>query len=75
MIKTEFTEKFKRTYSDTYMIRKIGTNEIYSDAVDLLTSNFEYEETEELLPQPQLTDAEMLISLGVQPNGGMTDGN
>jgi hypothetical protein len=36
---------FTRTYSDAgVMIRKIGTDEIYSDAWDVL--DFEYEETD-----------------------------
>ena len=40
--------EFKRTYSDEdYLIRKIGTDEIYSEAVDVLNSSYEYEETEE----------------------------
>ena len=50
MIKTETIElnekQFKRTYSEAYQIRKVGTNEIYSEAVDILTANYEYEETD-----------------------------
>lgn len=43
--------EFKRTYSDEdYLIRKIGTDEIYSEAVDVLDSSYEYEETEEKIP-------------------------
>ena len=39
--------ELKRTYSDAnFMIRKTGTNEIYSDAVDLLDAPYEYEETD-----------------------------
>lgn len=47
-------KKFVKTYSDTYMIHKIGTDEIYIEAVDLPTSKFEYEETDELLPKEEL---------------------
>ena len=52
MIKTEpyfFNDKeFKRTFSDAgVMIRKVGTEEIYSEAVDLLTAPWQYEETDE----------------------------
>ena len=52
MIKTEpyfFNDKeFKRTYSDEgFLIRKVGTEEIYSEAVDLLTAPWQYEETDE----------------------------
>lgn len=43
--------EFKRTYSDEdYLIRKIGTDEIYSEAVDVLNSSYEYEETDEKIP-------------------------
>jgi hypothetical protein len=38
--------EFRRTYSDEgYLIRKVGTDEIYSEAVDLPDRNFEYVET------------------------------
>ena len=37
-----------RNYSDTYLIRKVGTNEVYIDTLD--TQIFEYEETADLLP-------------------------
>lgn len=37
---------FVRTYSDKYMIRKAGTEDIYSEAIDLPDSAFVYEETE-----------------------------
>jgi len=37
---------FKRTYSDNdLLIKKKNTNELYEEATDLLSSNFEYEET------------------------------
>ncbi len=40
--------EFRRTYSDEgYLIRKVGTDEIYSEAVDLPDRNFEYVETDE----------------------------
>lgn len=41
-------KKYKRTYSsENYYIKKIGTNEIYADAVDLLIVNYTYKETEQ----------------------------
>ena len=46
--------QFKKTVSDTYLIRKVGTDEIYSEAYDLLEKDYEYEETEELLPKDDL---------------------
>jgi hypothetical protein len=37
-----------RSYSDLgYKIRKIGTNEIYDEAVDLEDAGYEYEEIKE----------------------------
>lgn len=42
------TKTFKRTYSDCgYIIQKVGTDEKYSEAIDILDSDFEYEETSE----------------------------
>ena len=47
MIKAEVLEQFKKTTSDSgYKIRKIGTNEIYDEAVDLTEKAYEYEETD-----------------------------
>lgn len=41
-------KKFKRTYSDEgYYIQKVGTDEIYSEAVDIPTANYEYVETDQ----------------------------
>ena len=37
-----------RTYSDEkYRIRKIGTDEIYDEAIDIEGSDYRYEETDE----------------------------
>lgn len=39
--------KLYRTYSDLgYKIRKVGTDEVYSEAVDVETASYEYEETD-----------------------------
>ena len=46
--------QFKKTVSDTYLIRKDGTDEVYSEAYDLPEKDYEYEETEELLPKDDL---------------------
>ena len=43
--------KLFRTYSsEGYMIRKVGTEEVYSEAIDVENANFTYEETNELIP-------------------------
>ena len=37
-----------RTFSDeNYKIKKIGTDEVYNEAVDIENANYEYEETTE----------------------------
>lgn len=39
-----------KTYSDTkHYIQKVGTNEIYSEAVDLAYLNYQYIETNEVI--------------------------
>lgn len=45
--------QFKKTVSDTYLIRKVGTDEVYSEAYDLPEKDYEYEETDELLPKDE----------------------
>ena len=55
-----------RTYSDTnFIIRKIGTEEYYSEAIDVENTPYIYEETDELIERDEieeshdgLTDAE-----------------
>ena len=40
-----------RTYSDAgYIIRKIGTEEEYEEAIDVATTDYKYEETEQKIP-------------------------
>jgi hypothetical protein len=59
--------EFTRTYSDTYKIRKIGTDEIYTDAMDVL--DYQYEETDMPLEVPEATEGDMrqaLTILGVE---------
>lgn len=56
MIITETVEinnkEFIHNYSDeNFYIRKIGTEEIYSDAYDLLEMGHTYEETEEKIEE------------------------
>ena len=48
MVKYEvLNDKFCRHYSDNNkLIHKIGTEEMYSEAVDLIPCKFEYEETD-----------------------------
>ena len=59
--------EFTRTYSDTYKIRKIGTDEIYTDAMDV--SDYQYEETDIPIEIPEATEDDMreaLTILGVE---------
>ena len=46
--------QFKKTVSHTYLIRNIGTDAVYSEAYDLPEKDYEYEETNELLPKDDL---------------------
>lgn len=47
-----------RTASDAgFKIRKVGTEEIYSEAIDVETAPYTYEETSELIEKPE--DLEM----------------
>ena len=57
-----------KTSSDTFLIRKVGTTEVYTEAIDVAETA--YEETEELLPvdnrEPtyeELTEAINIIGL------------
>lgn len=44
--------KLNRTYSDNNkLIRKVGTDEEYDEAIDVETSQFVYEETDKAVPK------------------------
>lgn len=44
-----------KTYSDqNFMIHKIGTEEIYDEAIDIESAPYEYEETEEKIEQEEI---------------------
>ena len=55
--------EFTRTYSDTYKIRKIGTDEIYTDAMDVL--DYQYEETDIPLDTQPPTEDELKDALSI----------
>lgn len=59
MIKTEtLSNSLIRTYSDkSRIIKKVGTEELYSEAIDLSTSNYSYIETDEIM---ECTDSEAI---------------
>lgn len=59
MIKTEtLSNGLIRSYSDeSKMIKKVGTEEIYCEAVDLPTSDYTYIETDEIM---ECTDSDAL---------------
>ena len=52
--------EFTQTYSDTFKIRKVGTDEIYTDAIDVL--DYTYEETDIPIEAAPVDDVEMLRS-------------
>lgn len=48
-----------RTYSDTnHYIHKIGTDEIYEEAIDVESASYTYDETEDIIETPDLIDVE-----------------
>jgi hypothetical protein len=50
--------KFKRTYTtdDKMMLHKVGTDEYYGEAIDVIDSNFTYEEVP--IPEEELENTE-----------------
>ena len=63
MIYIEQKDGFTHTHSDTFKIRKIGTDEIYEDAMDVL--DYQYEETDIPLETPTPTENDMRKALGI----------
>lgn len=59
MIKIEtLSNGLIHTYSDeSKIIKKVGTEELYSEAIDLSTSNYAYTETDEVI---ECTDSEVI---------------
>lgn len=69
MIQREFLRTRKdgvnlyRTWSDEgYYIRKIGTDEVYSEAIDVEDAPYTYEETEEKIESEHIEDEEGLTT-------------
>ena len=49
--------KLYRTYSDANLkIRKVGTEEVYAEAIDIEGAPYTYEETEELIEEETATE-------------------
>lgn len=49
-----------RTYSDEgYIIHKIGTEEIYDEAIDVENAPYEYEETTEKIKTEEVSETEL----------------
>ena len=52
-------KQFVKTYSNAELyIKKKGTDEVYVEAIDLPTSNFEYVETEDKIEKLEEIDTE-----------------
>ena len=41
-------KQYKKHADEVYKIRKVGTDEIYDEAIDLMTATYEYELTNRL---------------------------
>lgn len=53
--KEKYNEELIRTYSDAgYKIRKVGTDEIYDDAIDWANLEIEYEETDQKIESEEI---------------------
>ncbi len=60
VIREEIDERLERHYSDQGLrIRKVGTNDVYDDAIDLISLQYQYEETDEPIIIPDDEDAEV----------------
>jgi hypothetical protein len=52
-----------RTYSDAnLMIRKVGTEEVYSEAIDVESAPYTYEETEEKIEREHIENEDCLTT-------------
>ena len=50
-------EEFIKNHSDSgYMIKKVGTDEMYSEAIDPIGSGRTYVETDELIEEPEIPE-------------------
>jgi hypothetical protein len=56
-------KSFRRTYSDGYVLRKVGTDETYTDAVDVLPTTYTYVESDVPLDENVVDDATALAEL------------
>ena len=56
--------KLYKTYSDSNnMIKKVGTDEIYEEAIDVKNAPFEYEETTELIVTNEVEEKAMAYDI------------
>ena len=58
-----------RNYSDQgYMIQKVGTDEVYAEAIDIEGAPYEYEETaEKIVTEPPEVETEEIIETEDDP--------
>lgn len=64
--------KLYRNYSDAGLkLHKIGTEEIYDEAIDVEDAPFQYEETDEPVDEEEVPDDEAIrILMGTEEGGG-----
>lgn len=74
MIQTEESGEYIRTYSDEHYKIRRNDGEIYYEAIDLINSEYSYEETDELIEdyveEDADGDAEKLLNILVYGNEG-----
>ena len=57
------SKEYRRTVSDIYRIRKVGTDEVYDEAIDVLESNWAYEEVLYETKGEEISDEEFVNML------------
>lgn len=73
MIQTEKTGEYIRTFSDEHYKVRRNDGEIYYEAIDLINSEYSYEETDEKIEdyvEESAEDAEKLLNILVYGNEG-----
>lgn len=73
MIQTEKNGEYIRTFSDEHYKVRRNDGEIYYEAIDLINSEYSYEETDEKIEdyvEESAEDAEKLLNILVYGNEG-----
>lgn len=62
VVEENIDERLVKHYSDKgLMIKKDGTNEVYEEAVDLISKGYTYSETDYKIDEPDQMEEDMLV--------------